>query len=1356
MATNIPFDSNQNPVLPTLVLARKDGSKYGVLPAESLVFKKCLNAKNEMVFKVRKMLNGQVMHLWDELRDFKLLWAKEWDLWFEIYVEIDELDSMIKTVTAVSLGEAELSQILLFGVEINTEDDILRDDFEPTVFYDPDNPEASLLDRVLSKAPHYDVRYVATSLMTIQRTFHFHDISIYSALQEVANELNCLIDYSIHSDENGIPVRTISVYDLESYCLECRHRGNFLEICPECGSDSVWPGYGEDTRIYISTKNLADEISFSNNVDSVKNCFRLEAGDELMTATIVNCNPNGSNYIYYISDELKKDMPSTLVDRLAEYDVLYDYYEKEHVFAPSSSVILNYNELVESYKDFHPKLSTVISSYTGFPDLMNVYYDTIDFSLFLEHSLMPSAEMDKTDAFTQAGKIYSGIPLSIAVYDTDIVSATTVDNAVLLYAKMYVDHRYQVKIKSGSYDANSQRWTGVFTVTNYYDDTDTADTETVHANITDNYFQYVSQIADRTLKDASAGATDIVTLFSYNDEMFKYSLKRYSLERLNSFFEASEASMNILIEQNAGTDIWNTSENGDLYRELYLVYRRKQSYIGDEIRVREAEIAVITALQNEIIKEISEIQKALHFEDFLGEELWKVFSSYRREDSYVNSNYISDGLSNTELIANAREFLDTAKKDIYTSAVLQHSISATLKNLLAMREFRGLTDYFDVGNWIHIRCDDKIHHLRLLEYEIDFDDLTNISVIFSDIQNTATGMDDTKSVQEQADSLMSSYDEISRQAGKGNDGKNILDNWTLHGLDLTHLKIISSAENQEYIFDEHGMVFRKYQPMVGTYSDEQLKIVNSTIAMTDNNWESVRTAIGAIYYIDPVTGELKYAYGVNGEVVIGKLILGEQLGIYNSSASMVFDKEGLKITNTNVEEGEPRYTFAVNPNGDNLLVISKENSDSDDDKIFWVDKNGKLYIRGNGSGLDISTNETITEMDGTLRELETNFTVTAEGIKAEMTELRNKDTELSNTIKATAEELSAELNKKIEDVDANVTKEYQSVISATAEEIKTELNKVIKDGDDAVTEAYKTAISETAEGINVDISEMKGGIATNSAGISANAKAITSHITNHEENISSMIKQEADSILQQVNNTYANRVTALETKDGEIEASIKDIEGNYAKVSAEIDEVSSTVSDHGTAISTIRQNANSITTRVGNMESQYTKLRQDVDSIDLSTFDGQEIVSRINLSEDGVKIDGDKIEISADSIDLHGYVTANKGFKIDLEGNMYAPKIYGNDISLYPSSLDENGSFSIYGYYSNVLRKMFSISYYDGGSAPYTNIYTYGVLNIDSGVYFKNDINFNASGGGYVEVRGAVDFSNADVKGLASGVAKFG
>lgn len=139
---------------PTLVLATRKGRKLGTIPAYNIVFKDCLNSYSEISFKVSKSDNGNECRLWDKLLDFKLLWCKEYDLWFEIYVEIDEQNDLVKNVLGKSVCEAELSQINLYNIEINTEDDIAREDYKkPTVFFNEEYPESSLLNRLMEKIP---------------------------------------------------------------------------------------------------------------------------------------------------------------------------------------------------------------------------------------------------------------------------------------------------------------------------------------------------------------------------------------------------------------------------------------------------------------------------------------------------------------------------------------------------------------------------------------------------------------------------------------------------------------------------------------------------------------------------------------------------------------------------------------------------------------------------------------------------------------------------------------------------------------------------------------------------------------------------------------------------------------------------------------------------------------------------------------------------------------------------------------------------------------------------------------------------------------------------------------------------
>lgn len=903
---------------------------------------------------------------WNQIRDFKLMYCREYNRWFEIYVEIDESNSLVKNITAKSLGEAELSQINLYEIEINTETDIARDDYAPTVLFDETNPKTSLLNRIMEKAPHYKIDHVDVSIANIQRTFTFDSTSIYDAFQEIAQEINCLFVVDVTTDSDGNICRAVSVFDLESYCLECGKRDEFVGACPNCGSDNVLSGYGKDTTIFVSTDNLADNIHYSTNVDSVKNCFKLIAGDDLMTATLVNCNPNGSGYIWYVSDETKEDMSKELVARLDEYDAQYEYYQKEHETIITGDLLGQYNGLIDKYTEYSSDLEKIPESIIGYPALMNAYYNTIDLYLFLDSGLMPNVEMQDTTAIKEVVKLNAANLSPVAVQDISKVSSATASSAVLAMAKTIVDPRYQVKIKESLLDGTT--WVGIFTVTNYSDEEDTATSARINVEINDNYEDFVKQKLDKALNQSADEATDIVALFDLSSDQFINEIKKYSLSRLTSFHDACQTGLDILIEQGvADKETW-ANQDPDLYREIYEPLYNKLTFLKNEIKTREAEIAIIIGvydktgelvtdgLQTFLERERDTIQNILNFESFLGEELWLEFVAYRREDTYQNENYISDGLNNAELFERALEYIEVAKKDIFKSATLQHSISATLKNLLVMKEFSAIVDYFEVGNWIRVRVDGNVYKLRIIEYEIDYDNLANISIVFSDVKNGAAGVSDAESIMSQAASMSSSYGAVSRQASQGKKSNQQLNDWVTKGLALTKMKIIDSAENQNITFDTHGLLCKEYLPITDTYDDKQLKLINRGLYLTDDNWLTSRAGIGDFTFYNPATGKMEETYGVIADTLVGNLILSEKVGIYNTRNSITLDEYGVVITTDNVNVTENQTAF----------TIRKKTLDDDGNEylteVMYIDSDGNLVLNGT-IRINSSADTTVSTLD---------------------------------------------------------------------------------------------------------------------------------------------------------------------------------------------------------------------------------------------------------------------------------------------------------------------------------------------------------------------------------------------------------
>lgn len=941
----------------SFVLAKKNGDKLGnITNVDNIVTKHSMKEASEFTFTAHKKMGDNIIKFWNDIKDFKLVWIPEWDMWYEIYVEVNEEDENIKNISGTSLGEAELSQIMLYGIEINTETDIAREEYKmPTTFYNPDHPEASLMDRLLTdKAPHYKVKHIDKSLMNLQRTFTFDDTSIYDALQEVSEELDCLFIFGCGSDKNGKPERTISVYDLEANCVNCGNRDTFVHKCPKCGSTNIILGYGEYTNVFISRDNLADEITYSVDTDSVKNCMKLEAGDDLMTAAIRSCNPNGTDYIYYFPDETREEMSPELQEKLKSYDTLYEKYQSDYSFTINDSFVTNYNALVNKYKTYEESLkdTEIKNPIVGYPKLMRIYFDTIDMVQLLRNKLMPPIDKPDNNAKSQGEYLIANLPSSASTTSLKNLSVSTADNIMVMLAQSIVKGVFKVTVTNTTLSNNV--WKGKFNLENYADKDDKFTSQFVSISINENYESYVKQRIDSILARSDENYYDIVGLFKQDMTVFKSQLKKYCLNTLQIFQKCCQSCIDMMVQQgissNSTSSIYGINTKV-LYENVYIPYYNKMNAIQDEIKVREEELYTVEGkynnqnqlvqdgIQIEIERIITEVQDALNFKNYIGIDLYKEFSSFIRMDKYSNDNYISDGLNNTDLMKNAIEFITVATKELFKSATLQHSITGTIKNFLRMKEFEPVTNNFKNGNWICVGIDDKVYQLRIIEYEIDFSDTQNISVTFSDIIKLPDGMSYYERLEEAASKMATSYNGVVRQSTINTDFKNKMNEMIAKGLSMTNTKIVSNADNQDITWDEHGLLCREYDDIISDYTDSQLKIINHGIYITDDNWKTARAGIGNFIYYDPKDKTYKESYGVIADTLVSNLILTSEVGIYNEEKSIEMAKDGIIVTTNTMNK--------------NVFTIRKEITDDEGnityERQLYIDDNGNIRLAGNAS-----------------------------------------------------------------------------------------------------------------------------------------------------------------------------------------------------------------------------------------------------------------------------------------------------------------------------------------------------------------------------------------------------------------------
>jgi hypothetical protein len=744
----IEKDLVKQPVPPTISLAYKNGHIIGNLIYEETSLTVKVELENnyillsEMSCDIHKYLNNKIVPYWDEIKNFKLLYIPieiphigSKGFWYEITVTIDDADSTIKHITGTLAQYAELDHVNNYDVEIRTQSDIERDDYVDAVFYNPNDPEASIINRVLKdKASHYSIYHVDASLYDVKRTFSFSGQSVLECFKDICKEVDCIMIFGENESSDHSFHRTISFYDAKDYCPACGKRGDFTNGCtnPECQhNEDIIPRYGEDTGLFINKDNLGEEINLETNIDDIINCYRLIAGDDDMTAAVINCNPSGSRYIWHFTDDMKKDMSSELRTKINDYEAAINMYKTSYQMGNiSHSQINSYNSYVNRYQDYSSEeLNTITYPVTGYVNLIRAYYYVSYLYDFLNTIMMPfSPEVNDTTAQEQMALF---TPTTIGTKGLVSITKTTSATEIKELVKVYIDtSRYKIDVVTTIY--SKPTWIGTIKLTSYTDEEDTYEITKI-LTFTEATDTYIKTQMDKLLKKHETSIIGITSLINASTNNFVIEINKYNLMALNNIYAVIDAILKIMDDAEV-----TQSSDPDVYNQYYAPLLTKKNAMSSVITRRETEVGVLKNLLDSIDEQKTDINNILVLEDYLGANLWSELVLFRREGDLTNTSFISVGMNDKEIIDNAMDFYDRAVEDIEKQAELQYTISSDLKNFLLMPNgvYDNYAPVFDVGNWMRIEVDEKIYKLRLVEYEIDFNDLTTINVEFTDCKKS--------------------------------------------------------------------------------------------------------------------------------------------------------------------------------------------------------------------------------------------------------------------------------------------------------------------------------------------------------------------------------------------------------------------------------------------------------------------------------------------------------------------------------------------------------------------------------------------------------------------------------------------
>jgi hypothetical protein len=370
-----------------------------------------------------------------------------------------------------------------------------------------------------------------------------------------------------------------------------------------------------------------------------------------------------------------------------------------------------------------------------------------------------------------------------------------------------------------------------------------------------------------------------------------------------------------------------------------LAVKEEIAALETAIALAEANIETWEAVISGSIADMSEISEGLALDNTsnFSEEQQKDLQAFIIEGTYINENIIQTDIMSAssvqeqseELYLQGQNVLDRISEPRYT-------FSVDSVNFLQIKEFKPFIRQLELGSQINLEISDGIVVTPvLLGMDIDFDNPTNFKMIFgnrlklddaalqfSDLMNDAVNA----ATSTQVNSLLwSNWDE---------NYKDDVSTFITSALDAA-VNNVTSGSNQEIIINKSGLRGRQSDGS-GGYLDEQVWLVNNTLAFTDDNWDTAKIAIGEIIGPDGQS-----IWGIVAEYLIGEFIVGGDLLISNEDSTFSVSGSQAVLTNSNfiINSTSASTTIVMNP-WDGIIISDASGS------ALWIDGHGNLTLGG--------------------------------------------------------------------------------------------------------------------------------------------------------------------------------------------------------------------------------------------------------------------------------------------------------------------------------------------------------------------------------------------------------------------------
>jgi len=371
----------------------------------------------------------------------------------------------------------------------------------------------------------------------------------------------------------------------------------------------------------------------------------------------------------------------------------------------------------------------------------------------------------------------------------------------------------------------------------------------------------------------------------------------------------------------------------------------------DEIDLVQADI---DATNLDISNLRDEIDASTYFTTAQLEEL----DPFIKYQTYSDSSYIEE--TKDELLEYGLEMLNQISQPSYEFDIDSVDFLSVLE---AQHDWEKLV-VGDIVNLKHTKINDMIVEVRLVHYEYSVND-KELVLEFSNRNNINDPYTYNRDLLKKLAATSTSVDFSKYGWDEAPEAKSAIDSYIDSELDLARQTIIQGSD-QSPILDDRGLWLRKRNPD-GTYQPEQIRAVNNVIALTEDNWDTVSTALTPEGLVaEKVFGTLGAFVEVQANSVVvgdgGELLSDDVLGEGILREDVDYTN-GVRIDSTDgivVTRSDELVQTIMNAT-DGIKIESRAlDTDPWNDK-FYVDTSGDLQLSGNIFSSIITGSEIISE-----------------------------------------------------------------------------------------------------------------------------------------------------------------------------------------------------------------------------------------------------------------------------------------------------------------------------------------------------------------------------------------------------------